>query len=117
MEQEKIQELIMKYNEGQADPSEIKMIERLIEDGTIDLSQFHELKTMEEHVMRIESPIPSTELDDSFYQMLRGMKKEGNHVSSVSRHARRCTGHADGQPVGTSASRRHGGQLQTWFRG
>src|SRR6478609_9351959 len=84
MEQEKIQELIMKYNEGLADPSEIKMIERLIEDGAIELSQLHELKAMEEQVIRIESPIPSTELDDRFYHMLRGMKKEGKGFSWAS---------------------------------
>ena len=84
MEQEKIQELIMKYNEGQADPSEIKMIERLIEDGTIELSQLHELNAMDEQVMRMESPIPSTELDDKFYQMLRKLKKEGKGFSWAS---------------------------------
>jgi hypothetical protein len=71
----------MKYNEGQADPSEIKLIEQLIEEGAIELSQFYELKTMDEHVMRIESPIPSTDLDDRFYHMLRGMKKEGKGFS------------------------------------
>jgi hypothetical protein len=84
MEQEKIQELIMKYNEGQADPSEIKMIEQLIEDGTIDLSHLHELKAMEEQLVRMESPIPSTELDDRFYRMLRDIKKEGKGFSWAS---------------------------------
>lgn len=84
MEQERIQELIMKYNEGQADPSEIKMIERLIEDGTIELSQLTELKVMEEQVMKMESPIPGSELDDRFYQMLRAMKKKGSGFSWAS---------------------------------
>ncbi|HEU5289740.1 MAG TPA: HEAT repeat domain-containing protein [Cyclobacteriaceae bacterium] len=84
MEQEKIQELIMKYNEGQADPSEIKMIEHLIENGTIELSQLQELKAIEEQMIRIESPFPSTDLDDRFYKMLRGMKKEGKGFSWAS---------------------------------
>lgn len=84
MEQEKIQELIMKYNEGQADPSEIKTIEQLIEAGTIELSQLHELKAIEEQMLRIESPMPSSELDDRFYHMLRGMKKEGKGFSWAS---------------------------------
>jgi len=81
MDKEKIEELIMKYNEGQADPSEIKMIESLLEEGTIDLSQLHELKSLEAQVMKIESPIPSAELDNQFYQMLRSMKQESKGFS------------------------------------
>ena len=81
MEKEKIQELIMKYNEGQADPSEIKMIETLIEQGTIELSQLHELHVLDEQVMKMESPVPSTDLDDQFYRMLSSMKKKGSGFS------------------------------------
>jgi hypothetical protein len=84
MEQEKIQELIMKYNEGQADPSEIKMIERLIEEGAIELSQLQGLQLLEEQVLKIESPIPTTDLDDRFYRMLSSMKKEGKGFSWAS---------------------------------
>ena len=84
MEQEKIQELIMKYNEGQADPSEIKMIERLIEEGIIELSQLKELSLLEEQVLKIQSPIPTVELDDQFYKLLSSMKKESKGFSWTS---------------------------------
>lgn len=81
MDKEKIEELIMKYNEGQADPSAIKMIELLIEEGAIELSQLQGLKSLEEQVLRIESPIPSSELDDRFYKMLSAQKKESKGFS------------------------------------
>ncbi len=83
MEQERIQELIMKYNEGQADPSEIEMIEQFIEEGTIELYQLHELKSLEEQVLKIESPIPSSGLDDRFYKMLSSQKRESKGFSWV----------------------------------
>jgi hypothetical protein len=81
MDKEKIEELIMKYNEGQADPSEIKLIEQLIESGTIELSQLKELNTLEVQVLKIESPIPSSELDDRFYKMLSAQKRESKGFS------------------------------------
>jgi hypothetical protein len=76
MEKERIQELIAKYNEGLADPSEIKSIEKLIEDGAIDLSQFQSLQQLNELVLRIELPVPSSELDYRFHKMLAVHKRE-----------------------------------------
>jgi hypothetical protein len=81
MEQKEINELIMKYNEGLADSSEIKMIERLIEEGAIELSQLQEVKFMEEQVLKIQMPEPSSELDDRFYKMLSAQKKESKGFS------------------------------------
>lgn len=74
MEQERIEELIVKYNEGQADPSEIKLIEQLLEDGKIELYQLRQLSILEAQVLEMKSPAPSTDLDDKFYQMLKTMK-------------------------------------------
>lgn len=81
MEQERIDELILKYNEGQADPAEIKLIEQLLEEGRIELSQLRELSLIEEQVLKLESPVPSTELDDNFYQMLRTVKAKNKGFS------------------------------------
>lgn len=81
MEQERIQELILKYNEGQADPSEIRLIEQLIEEGVIELSQLRELSLLNEQVMKLESPEPSTDLDDNFYQMLKTVKAKNKGFS------------------------------------
>jgi hypothetical protein len=81
MEQERIEELLVKYNEGQADPSEIKLIEQLIEEGRIELNQLRELNVLEEQVMKLETPVPSTDLDDNFYQMLRTVKAKNKDFS------------------------------------
>lgn len=81
MEQERIEELIVKCNEGQVDPSEIKLIEELIEDGRIELSQLRELSLLGEQVMKLETPLPSSDLDDNFYQMLKTMKGKNKGFS------------------------------------
>jgi hypothetical protein len=81
MEQERIEELLVKYNEGLADPSEIKLIEQLIEEGRIELSQLRELSVLEDQVMKLEAPVPSTDLDDNFYQMLKTVKAKNRGFS------------------------------------
>ena len=81
MEQERIEELILKYNEGQADPAELKLIEHLLEEGKIELHQLRELNMLQEQVMEMKSPVPSSDLDDNFYQMLKTMKAKGKGFS------------------------------------
>lgn len=81
MEQERIEELIVKYNEGLADPSEVTLIEQLIEEGRIELSQLRELSQLEEQVMKLETPVSSTDLDDNFYQMLKTVKAKNKGFS------------------------------------
>jgi hypothetical protein len=78
MKKEKIDELIVKYNEGQADPSELKQIEQLIEEGSIQLTQLHELYRLEEQLDVMVSPSPSGKLDYRFYEML-DRQKAGLH--------------------------------------
>lgn len=74
MEREQIQELIIKYNEGQADPAELKLIEKLIEEGVIDLSQLTTLAEADRLVNALPVPPLSADLDDRFYDMLRQAK-------------------------------------------
>jgi hypothetical protein len=80
MEKTKIEELITKYNEGVADPKEIKWIEQLLETGQLDLTQLRELSYLDEQILKMESPSPSLTLDDHFYAALvnekRKLKKE-----------------------------------------
>jgi hypothetical protein len=73
---EKIEELIMKYNEGLADPSEIKLLEKLIEEGAVSLTQLHELHKLDEQIIRMEEPAPSMKLDDQFYASLAAEKRK-----------------------------------------
>ncbi len=75
MEKRMIEELIAKYNVSQSSASELKMIEQLIESGEIELNDLTDLTQLEEHVLKMESPSPSVELDNRFYQMLAQEKK------------------------------------------
>lgn len=81
MNKEKIEELIVKYNEGQADPAELKLIEQLIEADEIELDQLHELHQLDEQLLKLEVPSPTGALDDRFYEMLTRMKREAHGFS------------------------------------
>lgn len=74
MEKMQREELIAKYNEGLADPSEIKLIEQLIESGNIDLTQLRELSGLDEQIQKMESITASMHLDDQFYAALASEK-------------------------------------------
>ena len=76
METRQIEELIAKYNEGLADPSEVKLIEQLLEAGEVELTQLHELNLLDEQLLKLEEPSPSIRLDDQFYSLLSDEKKK-----------------------------------------
>lgn len=75
MEKEKNQELIRKFNTGEASKEEISHIERLIEAGAIDLEELKDLNLLENRFSKLLFPSPSLDLDDRFYQMLTLEKK------------------------------------------
>jgi len=75
MEANKIVELIAKYNEGLADPSEVQQLEKLIEEGAVELTQLHELSKFDESMVKMNEPVPSQDQDARFYEMLAKEKK------------------------------------------
>jgi HEAT repeats len=75
MEKKQKEELVAKYNEGLADPAEIKLIEQLIESGEVDLTELRELAGLDEQILTMESVSPSINLDDQFYATLANEKK------------------------------------------
>ncbi len=75
MEKKQREELIDKYNEGLADPSEVKLIEQLIESGEVDLIELRELADLDQQIQKMESPSPSMNLDEQFYTSLAREKK------------------------------------------
>lgn len=75
MEAEKIQELLFRYNAGQAGTDEIRELETLIADGLVRLEDIEGFERLEGQVMAMENPEPSASLNDRFYQMLRDEKK------------------------------------------
>ena len=70
MNTNEIEELIAKYNEGLADPSEILHLELLIESGEVDLTRLRELTKFDESLDKFKEPIASKNLDQKFYDML-----------------------------------------------
>ncbi len=75
METNKIDELIAKYNEGLADPSEVQQLEKWIEEGKVELTQLHELSKLDEGMFKMNEPVPSQEQDSRFYEILAKEKK------------------------------------------
>lgn len=71
MEQQRIEHLLYKYNTGEADAGEVKEIESLIERGQIDLDQIQSFQRMNYLIGGIETPDPSSALDDRFRKMLK----------------------------------------------
>lgn len=84
MEKQRVEELIAKYNEGLADPAEIKLIEQLIEAGEIELTQLHELANLDEQLRIAGSHAPSISLDDKYYTMLAHEKKRAMNEATFS---------------------------------
>lgn len=76
METKQTEELIAKYNEGLADPSEVKLIEQLLEAGEVELTQLHELNLLDEQLFKMEDPSPSIRLDDQFLSFLAAEKRK-----------------------------------------
>jgi len=75
MEKKQIDDLLAKYNEGLADPAEVKSIEQLIEAGEVYLTQLRELDFFDKQLQKMESPAPSMNLNDRFYAALAREKK------------------------------------------
>jgi HEAT repeats len=84
MEKQRVEELIVKYNEGLADPAEIKLIEQLVETGEIELTQLRELANLDEQLQIAESHAPAMSMDDKFYTMLAQEKKRARNETTFS---------------------------------
>jgi len=84
MERKQIDELVAKYNEGLADPAEIKLIEELIVAGEVDLASLHELALLDEQIHKMEGASPSLNLDDKFYTALADEKRASRKTNSFS---------------------------------
>ncbi|MFZ6013064.1 MAG: HEAT repeat domain-containing protein [Bacteroidota bacterium] len=66
----RIKDLIRKFNDQQITESELKEMDQLIASGQITISDVSELDRISDQIVQMESPAPSASLDDRFYQML-----------------------------------------------
>ena len=76
MEQDQINRLLTRYNEGLADASEIKTIEQLIESGKIELTQLQDFSKLDSQLAKLDVGSPSTRLAVQFYSALVQEKKQ-----------------------------------------
>src|SRR5689334_10391403 len=81
MEKERIGELIAKYNAGMTTASEQEQIELLIGKGSIQIEELNDLRSLDERLEMIETPDPSSSLDNKFYSMLSLEKKPRSSFS------------------------------------
>ena len=70
MKEERIIELVTRFNAKLTGPEEMKEIEQCLEAGLISLNDLGELYALEERVQMIDSNPPSARLDNLFYEML-----------------------------------------------
>lgn len=70
MKENRIRELISRYNGKQAGPEELKEIEQFIESGEIKLTDLEELNRLDERLLKADTNPPSVRLDNLFYEML-----------------------------------------------
>lgn len=82
MERVKKEELIEKYNLGLADPAELHQLERLIEEGQVELTELRDLHKLDDQIVRMEPPRTSLQLDDRFHQLLAAEKKKAKRELS-----------------------------------
>jgi uncharacterized protein (UPF0147 family) len=75
MEKQRKDELIRKYNAGEATAAEKKEIEQLLESGLIDLNDLQDFLQFDKALGQVETPSPSLALDDRFYAMLAAERK------------------------------------------
>jgi hypothetical protein len=70
MDNKNIQELIFRYNHQQATAEDVREIERLLENGSIELHQLTAVDQMDQQLAKMDYPVPTAELDNRFYQIL-----------------------------------------------
>lgn len=70
MKEERIVELVSRFNRKLAGPEELREIEQYLEAGLINLDDLGELRVLDERLQMIETNPPSARLDNLFYEML-----------------------------------------------
>ncbi len=75
MNRQEINNLLERFNSGNASDQDVVMIEKLLEDGTIQPEDLGALDEISEKLERLEYPAPSADLDVKFYQMLTKEKR------------------------------------------
>ncbi|MBT1705664.1 HEAT repeat domain-containing protein [Chryseosolibacter indicus] len=75
MERERIENLIIKFNNGKLSAEEQRALELLIESGQVDIESLS-IGVLDKKITELSYPTPTEDLDDRFYQMLALQKRE-----------------------------------------
>lgn len=67
----KVRELIQRYNQQMASPADLQEIERMLDRGELSLEQLEDVSEMDKHLTKMEMPSPSSKMDVRFYDMLQ----------------------------------------------
>ncbi|MGE0772393.1 MAG: HEAT repeat domain-containing protein [Cyclobacteriaceae bacterium] len=78
--EEHVSALVGKYNEGLADPAEVRQLEKWIEEGVVSLTDLTRLDLLEDQIMGVRDRQPSMDLDQRFHEML-AREKRGSKAS------------------------------------
>ncbi|MBY0436533.1 MAG: HEAT repeat domain-containing protein [Cyclobacteriaceae bacterium] len=75
MEKEKFDALVTRFNDGTLSAGEMADLEKLIEQGVVDLTQLKDLELLDQHLAKVDMGRPSMRLDDTFYSSLAEEKR------------------------------------------
>jgi D-ribose pyranose/furanose isomerase RbsD len=81
MDNEKIQTVLSRYNQGHADEADLKAIEQYLAEGIIDLEDLQPVTVWQNQLDTLSSPEPSGTLNDRFYDMLAQEKRANTRHS------------------------------------
>lgn len=80
MREKELSELVVKYDAGLAKPDELLAIEKLIENGELEITELKSLELLAQHIDRLTDITPTIEQDGRFYEML------GTEVAGAKSH-------------------------------
>jgi hypothetical protein len=75
MNDERISALLNKYHSGTATDEELLILENMIEKGLVDLTDLRDVHHLQLQIDKLETPAPSLQLDDRFYELLANEKR------------------------------------------
>lgn len=84
MEQDKIDALVTRFNDGTLSAAEMADLEKLIEQGVVDLTQLKDITLLDQHLVKVDIGRPSMRLDDTFYSSLAEEKRARRSTFSFS---------------------------------
>lgn len=78
MDNDNVQRLLRRFNNGDSSEEDQREIEALLEAGIIDLSDLEEISGVQDQIIAVKEPGPTAQLDRRFYDMLAQQKRKAH---------------------------------------